>query len=46
MPNIFTHFDSPNEKIKSRLKMLQDETLHHVERIKQTQKEAIDFSRQ
>jgi hypothetical protein len=44
--NIFTHFDSSNEKIKRRLKMLQDETLDHVERIKQTQQEAIGSSRQ
>ena len=36
---IFTHFDSLNDKIKGRLKILQDETLKHVERIRHMQKE-------
>jgi len=37
---IFTHFDSLNDKIKGKLKILQDETLKHVERIRHMQKEA------
>jgi len=38
--NVFTHFDSLNEKVKGSLKRLQDETLKHVERIRHMQKDA------
>lgn len=37
---VFTYFDSLNNKIKSSLKRLQNETLKHVERIRHMQKEA------
>ena len=37
---IFTHFDSLNDKIKGKLKILQDETLKHVERVRHMQKDA------
>lgn len=40
--NVFTHFDSLNDKIKGSLKILQDETLKHVERIRHMQKEAME----
>lgn len=31
--NIFTHFESTSEKVNSTLKMLQSETLNHVDRV-------------
>jgi len=40
--NVFTHFDSLNDKIKGSLKRLQSETLKHVERIRHMQKEAME----
>ncbi len=36
--NIFTHFDSLSDKVKTTLKILQSETLNHVERVREAQK--------
>ena len=38
--NVFSHFDSLSDKAKGTLKILQSETIKHVERIKQAQKES------
>lgn len=32
--NIFTHFDSLNDKVKGTLKILQSETMNHVDRVR------------
>ncbi|MCP4024179.1 MAG: hypothetical protein GY729_20225, partial [Desulfobacteraceae bacterium] len=39
--NIFTHFDSLNDKVKGTLKILQSETLSHVERVRKAQQSLI-----
>jgi len=36
--NIFTHFDSLNDKVKGTLKILQSETINHVDLIRKAQK--------
>ena len=38
--NIFTHFDSLSDESRSLLEMLQSETLEHVGKVKQMQKQA------
>jgi rubrerythrin len=37
--NIFTHFDSLNHKVKGTLKILQSETMNHVDRVRKAKDE-------
>jgi len=39
--NVFTHFDSLGEKAKTTLKILQSETIDHVEHIRNAQKKIL-----
>ena len=39
--NVFTHFDSLSDKVKGTLKILQTETINHVERIRNARKTVV-----
>ena len=39
--NVFNYFDSLNDKAKGTIKILQNETIKHVERIKREQSEVV-----